>query len=450
MKAAVLILTLLLSLQISYGQTSSTVSPTELVNKSSTVPGNTTKQTIDTVLRTNYVNDMTVYYRYDDVNIDPAYLSNAESLAFIDKQLSSTTAFAYLDSLAINAMSSPEGPFLYNEKLSQRRAESLRNYLLAAYPHSATKIKVGYSGEDWVGFRKMVVEDDNVPHKLEVLSIIDSENDPDSKEQLIKEIAKGKSWIYIKAKILPYLRSGASAIFYYDIAYVEKYISEEPKPEPEPIVEPKPELIIEPTPTPEPTLQPEIEIATRPLFALKTNLLFDAATLINVELEIPIKQRWSIAAEWIFPWWTWDDGTTKSSRHRIQLLQGNLMGKYWFGDITSRPQMTGWFAGVYAGAGLYDFEYEKDGVQGEFFIAGGLAGGYAHTLNKSGNLRMEYSLGVGYLQTDYRRYTSEYYGENDWRAIRTSTGNYSWFGPTQAKISLVWMLNHKTKRGGVR
>ncbi|WP_394369748.1 DUF3575 domain-containing protein, partial [Bacteroides propionicigenes] len=35
---------------------------------------------------------------------------------------------------------------------------------------------------------------------------------------------------------------------------------------------------------------------TRPLFALKTNLLFDAALMPNIELELPIGKRWSLNA----------------------------------------------------------------------------------------------------------------------------------------------------------
>jgi len=40
----------------------------------------------------------------------------------------------------------------------------------------------------------------------------------------------------------------------------------------------------------------------RPL-AIKTNLLFDLATILNVEVELPLAPNWSVAGEWIFPWW---------------------------------------------------------------------------------------------------------------------------------------------------
>ena len=44
----------------------------------------------------------------------------------------------------------------------------------------------------------------------------------------------------------------------------------------------------------------------RPLFALKTNLLFDVAMMPNIEIEVPIGKRWSINGEYMFPWWLFD------------------------------------------------------------------------------------------------------------------------------------------------
>ena len=193
-----------------------------------------------------------------------------------------------------------------------------------------------------------------------------------------------------------------------------------------------------------------ISVEQKPLFAIKTNLLFDLLTAINVEVEVPIGERWSVAGELIFPWWTWDNGTIESRRNRFQLLQGNLTGKYWFGEGAKTDVMTGWYGGVSAGVGRYDFERRKDGVQSDILISGSIVGGYAHTINRSGSLRMEYSLGIGYMHTDYTRYTAEYYCDDDWRAIRTSSGSYNWFGPTQAKVSLVWLLSRNIYKGGAK
>ncbi len=222
-------------------------------------------------------------------------------------------------------------------------------------------------------------------------------------------------------------------------------IAEEPKPEPA-AEEYEPELVIEDVaPVVE---EPEYDTIYKPLFALKTNLLYDAVTVLNAEIEVPIGKRWSIAGEWIFPWWTtcgssYNNWQTDSQRNTLQLLQGNLEVKYWFGDRTDRLPLTGWNAALGGGFGLYDFEYKTKGYQGEFYVIYTLSGGYAHTINKRGNLRLEYSLGFGYLQTNYDKYEEHLGIDNQWHTIRTAMGKFSWFGPTKAEVSLVWMLNRR-------
>ena len=171
---------------------------------------------------------------------------------------------------------------------------------------------------------------------------------------------------------------------------------------------------------------------SNPFFALKTNLLFDAATVLNVEAEVPIGKKWSVTGEWIFPWWI-----TKNNGNALQILSANVDAKYWLGKLP-RPVMTGWFVGLYAGGGLYDLQYKNNGYQGEFYMAAGFSGGYAHFINKSGSLRMEYSIGLGYLNTKYRYYEGK---ENNKYLVWQHNGRYMWLGPTEAKISLVWMFH---------
>lgn len=175
-------------------------------------------------------------------------------------------------------------------------------------------------------------------------------------------------------------------------------------------------------------------------FAIKTNLLYDLLLTPSIEVEAPIKSRWSVAGEWIFPWWV-----TNNNGNALQILSGQVEGRYWLGDRHNKPQLTGWFAGLYAGGGYYDLQWNNNGYQGEFYIASGVAGGYAHTINKRGNLRMEYSLGLGYLSTKYRYYEGK---QDNKYLVWQHDGRYTWIGPTKAKVSLVWFVDWK--RGGER
>ena len=173
-----------------------------------------------------------------------------------------------------------------------------------------------------------------------------------------------------------------------------------------------------------------------PLFAVKTNLLFDAALMPNIELEVPIGKRWSLNGEYMFPWWLIND-----DRYCLQILMGGLEVRYRPGRRSGRDVLTGHFLGLYAGGGKYDLQWDKNGYQGEFFIAAGVSYGYAHSIAR--NLRLEYNIGIGMLRTDYRHYHSR---DNHQTLLWQENGEYTWLGPTKLKISLVWLITGKNKK----
>lgn len=180
----------------------------------------------------------------------------------------------------------------------------------------------------------------------------------------------------------------------------------------------------------------------KPVLALKTNLLFDLALAPNVELELPLgrRDRWSLNAEWVFPWWLVD-----GDNYCFQVLSGGLEGRYWLGNRQKRAPLSGHFLGLYAGAGMYDLQWRTNGYQGEFYIASGISYGYAMRIAR--RLSLEFSLGVGLLRTDYEHYHAL---DNNKTLLWQDNGKYTWLGPTKVKISLVWLLGGKTRKGGAR
>ena len=171
------------------------------------------------------------------------------------------------------------------------------------------------------------------------------------------------------------------------------------------------------------------------LFAVKTNLLFDAITALNIELEAPIGNRWSLSGEYIFPWWL-----NEQRQYAFQLINANLELRRWFGDREERPQMTGWFGGLFIGGGYFDLQKGSTGYQGESFTMG-LSGGYAHEISKDGKWRMEYALGLGLIRTNYREYFHRFGLDDEWHLIRQKSGRNTYVGPVKAKLSLVRTLN---------
>ena len=119
---------------------------------------------------------------------------------------------------------------------------------------------------------------------------------------------------------------------------------------------------------------------------------------------------------------------------------GLLEGRYWLGNRTIRQTLTGHFLGFYAGGGKYDLQWKEKGYQGEFYIASGISYGYAVPV--ASRLNLEFSIGIGLLRTDYKHYRAI---DNYRTLLWQNSGNYTWFGPTKGKISLVWLLGRKQK-----
>lgn len=163
----------------------------------------------------------------------------------------------------------------------------------------------------------------------------------------------------------------------------------------------------------------------------------------NIEIEVPIGKRWSINGEYMFPWWLFD-----GDKYSMQILMGGLEGRYWLGSHQKRENsevLTGHFFGLYAGGGKYDLQWKENGYQGEFFIAAGISYGWVTRIAR--NLHLEFNIGIGMLRTDYRHYHAR---DNYQTLLWQENGKYTWFGPTKAKLSLVWLLNRKVRKGGIK
>lgn len=176
------------------------------------------------------------------------------------------------------------------------------------------------------------------------------------------------------------------------------------------------------------------ETPHRTVLALKNNILYDLALAPNVEVELPVGQRWSLNMEYKCPWWS-----NNKRGFCYQLLSGGAEVRYWLGNRKNRERLTGHFLGIYAEGGVYDFQFDKDkGYRGNYYAASGLTYGYGHRLAR--HLALEFSLGIGYLETEYRKYTTY---ESD--LIWTSSGRYHFIGPTKAKVSLVWLIQGRRR-----
>lgn len=106
-----------------------------------------------------------INYIVDRYDILPYYASNAEELAKVDnvlRPLSSRRETTYrIRRASIKGYASPEAPYDYNLKLSQRRADGFKQYLIRKYGlYDISMFPATGMGEDWEGLRAAVEESD--------------------------------------------------------------------------------------------------------------------------------------------------------------------------------------------------------------------------------------------------------------------------------------------------
>lgn len=170
-----------------------------------------------------------------------------------------------------------------------------------------------------------------------------------------------------------------------------------------------------------------------PVFALKNNLLYDAILLPNIELEFYMGKRWSLNLDYQCAWWSFG----KSDRY-YQLMSASPEVRFW---LCRDSKFNGHFFGLYVGAGYYDLKYGEVGYQGEFYVAAGISYGYYLSIRPA--FGMEFSLGIGYMQTQYEKYR-RYDPQGDHYTFY-GKDKTSYIGPTKAKVSLVWRLGNKNR-----
>lgn len=125
-----------------------------------------------------------VNFPFDSAVLNTNYMSNSGALATLDQM--ALEAIASNTKLDVVTYSSPEGNYTYNLRLSERRAKSISDYLGTNYPGIGLNIVSG--AESWDDLRANVLKDTRLSEnsRREILEIIDSNNEPDYKEKLLK------------------------------------------------------------------------------------------------------------------------------------------------------------------------------------------------------------------------------------------------------------------------
>lgn len=113
----------------------------------------------------------------------------------------------WVDTITLTAASSPEGGYTFNDRLSQGRAQALKQYLVKRYGRGIdTLLTVKWIAEDWPELMQRIRTDKSIENREAILALIASEKNPDRREQVVRRRFP-KDYAYIRSMIYPQLRA---------------------------------------------------------------------------------------------------------------------------------------------------------------------------------------------------------------------------------------------------
>lgn len=135
------------------------------------------------------------------------YMNNQAELARINTwfdQLENDRNLTVTE-VQITGLASPEGTLSHNEQLAKKRAEALKEYLIARKKVPAGQYKVTFGGENWDGLVEALNASD-LPGKQNLLNIIDQTSDNVLRKQQLMRAEGGSLYRTLIKDIYPGLR----------------------------------------------------------------------------------------------------------------------------------------------------------------------------------------------------------------------------------------------------
>ncbi len=368
------------------------------------------------------------HFRFDKFALDDAYMENTAVLNELNRILGNEQVLMHVDSIRITATSSPEGNEAYNLRLARKRAKTMKSYISRKYPAvNENRIHISVLDEDWVGLRRMVEADLNVPYRDKVLETASREITSKSKERNLKQIGNGAAWRYLRKHILPYLRSGVACVLFYEKQKTELLQDKSPITK-----------IVAATDI-QNAMLPEIFCDTIPVagyslknpdnknsIAVKSNLLELAAGVANAGAEFCLGKKLSLDIPFDYSPYT----IARNYRLRTMALRPEL--RYWFAGV-----FHGHFVGVHAIGGIYNVSVNSKTRSQSNRMAYGAGVSYGYALPLADRWGMEFSVGAGYVNTAY----DCYYNVPDGMLFDSRKKHY--WGITKASVGIVYLINCK-------
>ena len=366
-----------------------------------------------------------VHFRWDDSRLDLHYMGNDKAFDRFAEVIDSI-GLHMIDSVVIVSQSSPEGTWRHNQRLSERRAATMRRALNQRHPELSDRLHVHPDGESWERLREYVVSDTKMKQSTieKVLSVIDADISIDTKKWRMEQLPVYR---YLYQTYYPRIRNSVFCIIYYDIPLPMAPLSVS-------VEEPTLPDSISPIPV---VYIPERE----PVLNVRTNLLYDMGTVLNVGVEYYFRNpHWSLVGHYTFPWWSND-----KYYYYLQILNWDIEARYY---MQHSKYHAGWYVAPYVHWNLYDISLDAErGWQGEGRGCG-LTLGHAFRVGDNQSWKVECFFRLGYFHSLYDPYhasdpfNGKYYYDWPWAPENFVPRNYrlQWIGPTGAGVTVSYDL----------
>lgn len=162
-------------------------------------------------------NALFVHFHVNKANIDTTYRENKATLHRILDLIAQVNAdtLSEVKKVRLIGLASPEGPVKFNQKLSEKRALALKDYLFdngAELDEDAIELIAG--GEAWADLLDVIAESD-LEGRDELLKQLRNAEDPNNREVLLRRHNRGKSYRYLVQSVFADQRnSGYIQVFY--------------------------------------------------------------------------------------------------------------------------------------------------------------------------------------------------------------------------------------------
>ena len=397
----------------------------------------------------------TIYFRPGYSLLELSYRDNAANMQALTQGIQTIKGnpCVQLQHIRILSAASPEGNSALNKRVAKRRGERLRDYLKETLVLPDSIFTVSSAGEDWQGLASLIAKE-KTPWRNKALQIIRHTPEwvtrngkvVDGRKRQLQNLDGGKAWKYMLDNHFYTLRTGAVVVCEVKTLAAESTPSAaEARLEQARQEQARPESASQsPSSPPFPAIPSQVHPESQSpsvasYFALKSNLLYDALLIPNLSLEASIGSGWTLGAGGMFAWWS------KDAKHRYwRIYGGDLEIRKYFGTLSKSKPLQGHHLGIYGDFLTYDFEFGAKGYQSKATYAAGIKYGYSHPI--ANRLNLDFALGIGYLHSNYKTYVPR-----DGCYVYQETKKRKWLGPTQAEISLVWLLgkgNTNKKKGG--